>query len=200
MPYEYLKLTREEQQAVVEARRQRGFPLHSPPHPFREAGSYLITSANFEHRPIMASSERRTQFQEILLDGFQEIRVEIIGWVVLPNHYNVLVNIESLELVSNLLKHVHGSTAHEWNLQDGLTGKRKVWYRFLDRMMRNESHLNQPLNYIHLNPLKHKLVDDIYDWPWSSLLMYEEENGREWLRERWRKFVPADDFGKGWDM
>jgi len=87
----------------------------------------------------MAVPERRTSFQEILLKGFQDIRAEIIGWVILLNHYHILVNVESLDLVSSLLKQIHGSTSHEWNQKDGMTGKRKVWYRFVDRMMRNES-------------------------------------------------------------
>ena len=199
MPYGYRKMTPEEQRAVVEARRQRGFPLHSPPHPYREAGSYLITAANFEHVPIMASPERRTEFQRILLGGFREIKAEIVGWVILPNHYHVLVNVESLDLVSNLLKSVHGSTSHEWNVQDGLTRKRRVWYHFSDRRMRNELHLNQTLNYIHYNPVKHGYAEDVYDWPWSSVFMYLEENGGDWLRERWRKYWPGEDIGKDWD-
>ena len=200
MPYEYRKLSTEEQIQIVEDRRQRGFPLHQPPHPFRETGCYLITAANFEHVNIMAMPGRRTAFQKILLKGFQEINAEIIGWVILTNHYHVLVNIESLDLVSNLLKQIHGSTSHEWNKQDGLTGKRKVWYRFSDRMMRNETHLNQTLNYIHYNPVKHGLIRDVYDWPWSSLFWYENDKGREWLKEHWGKYRPHVDFGDDWDI
>ncbi len=147
----------------------------------------------------MASSERRTEFQEILLNGFQGVGAEILGWVILPNHYHVLVSAESLELISNVIQHVHGVTSREWNLNDNLTGTRKVWYRFVDRMMRNEFHLNQSLNYIHRNPLKHKLVEDVYEWPWSSLFMYFKENSREWLRQRWTEFPPPGEFGKGWD-
>jgi putative transposase len=199
MPYEYRKLSLEEQGAVVETRRQRGFPLHSPPHPFREAGSYLITAAIFEHAPIMESPKRRTKFQEKLLRGFQEIQAGIIGWVILPNHYHILINVESLDSVSSLLKHIHGLTSHEWNQQDDLLNKRKVWYRFSDRAIRNEFHLCQTLNYIHYNPFKHGYVKDVYDWPWSSLFMYVEEDGKDWLQEHWKKFLPAGDFGKGWD-
>lgn len=147
----------------------------------------------------MARPERRTSFQEILLKGFQEIHAEIIGWVILLNHYHVLVNIESLNQVSFILKQIHGSTSHEWNQQDGLTGKRKVWYRFVDKTMRNEFHLNQTLNYIHYNPVKHGLVYDVYDWSWSSLFLYEEEKGKEWLREQWGKYKLPLDFGEGWD-
>jgi len=28
-------------------------------------------------------------------------------------------------------------------------------------------------------------VKDVYSWPWSSLFWYEDEKGREWLREQW---------------
>lgn len=170
MPYEYRKLSPKERQEIVEYRKQRGYPLHSPPHPFRESGSYLITAANFEHKPIMATPERRMQFQEILLNGFQEIRAEVIGWVILPNHYHILANVESLNLVSSLLKHVHGRTSHDWNVQDGLAGKRKVWLRFSDRKMRSVEQLNQALNYIHYNPVKHGMVENVYDWACSSFI------------------------------
>lgn len=199
MPYEYRKLTPKERQELVEFRKQQGYSLHAPPHPFREEGIYLITATNFEHKAIMAPPERRTEFQEILLHGFRKIHAEIIGWVILLNHYHILIAVESLNHVSDLLKLIHGRTSRDWNLQDGLTGKRKIWYRYSDRMMRNEIHLHQTLNYIHYNPVKHGLVKDVYDWQWSSLFMYEDENGREWLRDYWKKYPPPNDFGKDWD-
>jgi putative transposase len=189
-----------EREAIVEFRKQRGYPPHAPPHPYREKGTYLITAANFEHEEIMISPERRTEFQEILLNGFHEIKAEVIGWVILSNHYHILATIDSLELVSNLVQLIHGRTSRDWNLQDGLTGKRKVWYRFADRMMRNENQLNQTLNYIHYNPVKHGYVKDVYEWSWSSFLLYEDEKGMKWLLDLWRKFTPDTDFGKDWDM
>jgi len=200
MPYYYRKLSAKEREQIVEERRRRGFPLHQPPHPFREAGSYLITAANFEHVEIMSSPERRTAFQRILLSRFHDIEAEILGWVILPNHYHVLVNVASLDLVSGLIRHLHGSTSHEWNQQDGLTGKRKVWYRFTDRMMRDEVQLNRTLNYIHYNPIKHSLVSDLYDWQWSSMFWYVEDKGQEWLRDLWEKYKPSDGFGNDWDI
>jgi len=87
-----------------------------------------------------------------------------------------------------VLKHLHGSTARIWNLEDGLTGKRKVWYKFHDRAIRNERHYYHAFNYIHYNPVKHGYVESPYDWPWSSVHLYFDTHGREWLREQWRKY------------
>ena len=112
----------------------------------------------------------------------------------------MLANVESLDIVSSLLKQIHGSTSREWNLQDGLTGKRKVWYRFTDRMMRSDAHLNKTLNYIHYNPVKHGMVKDMHDWQWSSLQWYLIEKGQEWLLEFSRRYQPPEDFGKEWDI
>jgi len=117
----------------------------------------------------------------------------------LPNHYHILANVASLDSVSSVIQALHGFTSHQWNQQDGLTGKRKVWYRFSDRLMRNETHLNQTLNYIHYNPVKHGFVEDVYEWPWSSLYMYVDEMGKEWLKVSWKKYKPPDDHGKDWD-
>ena len=199
MPYEYRKLTPEERQEIVLYRVAQKYPLHAPPHPFRFEGAYLLTAVNYEHKPIMHSPRRRTEFETRLLAAMKEIAKEVIAWVVLANHYHVLVNIESLDDVSAVLKSLHGTTSHEWNKEDGLTGKRRVWYKFFDTYIRNDSHLHTAFNYIHYNPVKHGYVTDAYEWDWSSLPLYYSHNGGEWLRENWRKHKPSADFGKGWD-
>ena len=199
MPYEYRKLTLQEREEVVRQRQALGFPLHAPPHPFREAGYYMLTAANFEHAHVMAAPERRAQFQTRLLAVFREIEADVVGWVILGNHYHILAGVESLDHVSVALQQLHGSTSFEWNRADGLTGKRRVWYKFADRMIRDDAHYYRALNYIHYNPVKHGYVKNSSDWEWSSLRLYYEDQGREWLREKWKTFPPEKDFGNGWD-
>jgi len=55
MPYEYRRMTPEQREAVLRLRESRGFPLHAPPHPFKEKTYYMLTAANFEHKHIMSS-------------------------------------------------------------------------------------------------------------------------------------------------
>jgi len=199
MPYEYRKLSPKERKEIVNYRREHGYPLHAPPHPFRDAGTYLISAANFEHQAIMGSPERRTEFEIRLLNSIQEIADHLIARVLLPNHYHVLIRIDTLDNVSVALKQLHGTTSREWNIEDNLTGKRHVWYKFVDTRIRNEAHLHVAFNYIHYNPVKHGYVCDPYDWPWSSLQTYYEDQGKDWLQEQWMAYKPPDDFGKGWD-
>jgi len=198
MPYEYRRMTNKERDEIVQLRKQQGFPFHSPPHPFRKAGMYLISATNYEHTPIMASVARLGEFEILLLTALQSVNADVPGWVILPNHYHFLADIGSFDDLSKMIKRLHGSTSREWNQEDGQTGKRKVWFRFCDQRIRSEVHYYRALNYIHYNPSKHQYVKSPYEWPWSSIHNYFDTYGRDWLRKKWREFPPGN-FGKGWD-
>jgi len=188
-------MTPEERKATIDERRQHGYPLHSPPHPYREAGWYCITAANYEHLPVMADTARIAALEDLLLLELAAAQVEVGGWVIVPNHYHILVGVQSLEQISAVLKHVHGKTARARNLEDGFTGRRTVWYRFRDRCIRDEQHYYHALNYIHYNAAKHAYVESPYDWPWCSVHLYFDTHGRQWLRERWVQYPVGD----AWD-
>lgn len=192
MAYEYRRLTPEERKAVVHLRMMRRYPLHGPPHPYRHAGCYSITAANFEHQPIMATIERRTEFEIRLLTELAEAQIVVFAWIVLANHYHLLVRAETLHQISMALKQLHGLTSYQWNVADGLTGKRRVWYQFRDRVIRDDTHFYRVMNYIHYNAVQHSYVDSPYDWPWSSIDKYLESYGREWLRTTWQTYPPLD--------
>lgn len=195
--YEYRKLTAEQREEIVQARLANGNPPHQPPHPVREQAYYLLTAACYEHRHHMHSPERRKQVLDLLFEQFVSRGMEVSGWVVLPNHYHVLVHVTDFDLLGDVFRRVHGRTSFEWNGEDGARG-RKVWYRYSDRMMRSERHYFTTLNYIHYNPVKHGLVSSAYEWEWCSVHWYREHHGRDWLRDAWQRF-PVRNYGKNWD-
>lgn len=127
-----------------------------------------------------------------MLDSLKSIQAEVIAWAVLPNHYHFLACFENFDSVPGMMKKLHNGTSFEWNRADGLTGQRRIWYHYADRLMHNENQMAQVFNYIHYNPVKHGYVESPYDWVWSSLSLYEQDYGREWLRERWVRFFPRD--------
>jgi len=159
----------------------------------------MISAANFEHRAVMKTPVRRAEFETLLLNTLKEIASEIIAWVILPNHYHFLAAVQSLDQISGAIKHLHGTTSRLWNLEDKLTGHRRVWYKFADTYIRNEQHLHVAFNYIHYNPVKHGYVEDPFDWHWSSLSLYYEDKGMDWLRDHWQTYPSPDDFGSRWD-
>jgi putative transposase len=190
MPYEYRKMTPEERLAVVNTRKSMGYPHHGPPHIAHGAGYFLISAAYYEHNPIMVSPDRRTKFEARIRNLANENDFDLHAWVILPNHYHILNYARDRKNIPPFMKRLHNGSSYEWNHEDGCVGKRKVWYQYFDRFIDSETHYYQALNYIHYNPVKHGLVEDPYAWEWSSLGLYLEAEGRDWLRSTWSKYPP----------
>jgi putative transposase len=162
-------------------------------------GSYLITAATYNHAPILANDIRKEYFEKLILSSLNQTQTRVQGWVILPNHYHILVDVDCLDTISMTLKKVHGITSRHWNIEDNCTKQRTVWYKFSDRAIRNEKHFYRVLNYIHYNPVKHGLVDNPYCWKWTSLPIYYDGFGREWLRRVWADYS-CDEMGEEWDI
>jgi len=47
---------------------------------------------------------------------------------------------------------------------------------FHDHIIRDQKDFNNHVNYIHINPVKHRYVDKPQDWPWSSYLAFNNGN------------------------
>lgn len=53
--------------------------------------------------------------------------------------------------------------------------ERGIWQRhFWEHAIRDEADFERHVDYIHVNPLKHNLVSQIKDWPYSSFHRYVE--------------------------
>lgn len=193
--YKSRKLSPEERKKQVDERIRRGYPAHAPPHPIRNAKYYLLTAACYEHQRYMSALSRRLQVLEQWKEEGSSRGLDIEAWVILPNHYHLLVQVDDFDQVGVVARLAHGRTSRQWNREDNRPG-RKVWYRYTDRAIRSERHYYTTLNYIHYNPVKHRLVSSPYDWEPSSLGWYLEHRGRDWLRDLWARY-PLKSYGEG---
>jgi len=196
--YDYRRMTDREREEVVQLRRKRGYPDHSPPHPDSEPGWFFISGATYEHRSHFQAPEELSALERRLLEATESCCKHRAGWVVMPNHYHALVWIDNFKHLSRALGQMHGRSGHYANKRDGLTGRRQVWYKFSDRKIRSIRHYWTSLCYIIYNPVKHDYCDEEICWPWSCVHWYVEKRGREWLNSLKKEF-PLRDFGKGWD-
>jgi len=196
--YDYRKWNREKQAAALKERVAHRFPLHSPPH-IPEPDAYrIITGVCFEHKPILEAPARLKWFEQQLLDHLRQHSLEVAAWVVLPNHYHILVKIPNIKRFTKAQGQLHGRTSFEINQEDNAQ-KRQVWFRCSDQVMRGERHYFATLNYIHNNPVKHGYVDKWGDWAYSSYHWYLENKGRDWLVELWQEY-PVLNYGDQWDI
>ena len=196
--YQWRKISELEREEILEDRRRNCCPWHRPPLWDSGCNYYLITAACYEHaRVIGKSNDRMSWFYEELLNAVEEV-ARVHAWVVLPNHYHLLLFAESIQEVKTSLGKLHGRSSYRWNGEEGARG-RKVWYAAAETVMKSERHFWATLNYIHNNPVKHGYVGKWQDWPWGSAGNFLEKMGRDEAKRIWRKY-PVGKYGEEWDV
>jgi len=154
---------------------------------------------------IASSTYRRTQvfrsrrFCEFFVQRLEEVRQKLgyllIGWVLMPEHFHLLLKPQPAETTPRVVKELKEETAKRIlkvlreNL--GFPWCRKIFSRLsLPPTVHDESHFRlwnrrfhpfdvyseekrlEKLNYMHNNPVKRGLVNSPGDWPWSSWRYY----------------------------
>jgi hypothetical protein len=78
--YEYRDMSDEEKSLVLDARKQRGYPWHSPPHIENIGGYRLITATCYKHQPVLNSWQRLQWIEEELLSALNAIETPPNAW------------------------------------------------------------------------------------------------------------------------
>jgi len=195
--YEWRQMTNDQRKAVLDLRTKHKRPWHYPPK-FEEQMWFHVTSACYEHRPVIGwSPERMSTFSDQILKLFLKPLAEVMAWVVLPNHYHVLVRVFALPQLRKQVGYLHGRNSHHWNVEEGCQG-RHCFHGSLFKEIKSEAHRWSTLNYIHHNPVKHGYVEKWGDWAFGSAQSYLASTPKDLVKMQWRSF-PIIGMGQGWD-
>jgi putative transposase len=121
----------------------------------------------------------------------KEYNFKLSAWVVLHNHYHLLIKPSAGHDVGKFIGHLNGRSSRELNLIDHTKG-RKVWYSYWDTCIRTEKDYWTRFNYIHNNPVKHGYVQKHADWKYSSYGYYLRTKGEAWLADCWQRYPVID--------
>jgi REP element-mobilizing transposase RayT len=145
---------------------------------------YHITSRGNERRKIFFDDSDRIKFLSILEDYHERYGVLIHSYVLMDNHYHILMETPQ----GNLLKVMHG-------INGGYTGyfNRKhgrVGHLFQGRyrgiLVDKEGYLLELSRYVHLNPVRAKIVKKAETYQWSSYGGYVREKEEvKWVEYGW---------------
>lgn len=104
-----------------------------------------------------------------------QFQITLLVYCLLPNHYHFLLRQETEKPVNLLMQAIFNSYTKAYNNAYGHTGT-LFEGPFHAIEVTSQTHLFHLCRYIHANPVKHGLVDDPADWPYSNYL--------EWVGER----------------
>lgn len=191
--YDYRKMKDEEKKKVLEFRKQRKFPYHRPPHLDLGQGIYLITAATFEHIYHFNKPDELSALELRLLQALKNACILCHCWVIQPNHYHLLLDLENPKDFGSIIAPVHRKSALYCNKRDKVFD-RKVWHKFSDRKMRSERHFWATIFYILNNPVKHGFTDRPDNWLWSNYESFKKDQIANLRNE-----YDLKNYGKGWD-
>ena len=109
---------------------------HRPPHFLTGRHAFFITASTVDRQPYLLDAERRTTFSTLLQAWAEPCALTLAAWVVLKEHYHVVL-LPADEREPDPMRWiagVHAETSHQWNDEDGATG-RQVWYQFWDHAL-----------------------------------------------------------------
>ncbi|PTQ87514.1 REP-associated tyrosine transposase [Agitococcus lubricus] len=113
---------------------------------------------------------------------------DLIAICVLPEHLHIVMQLPTNEgnfshrvrLIKSLFSQ---RLAKKLALHPNTRGEYEIWQRrFWEHTIKNEEDLQRCVDYVHFNPVKHGLVTQVKDWPFSSFHRAVKE-GR--LAENW---------------
>jgi putative transposase len=191
-------MTPEQRKDALEQRQRHRLPWHGPPHYESDSEVYLISAACYDHKPIIGlTPTRMAAFESELLEAAQSVCQRIFAWIVLPNHYHLLVHAPEVKALLGMLGMLHGRTSHRWNGEEDSRG-RQAWHRAAETTMKSERHFWATLNYVLHNNSATWLRRALAGLAHSNVAPYLAEVGREETKRRWREY-PILDYGKDWD-
>ena len=156
---------------------------------YAQGGTYFFTVALADR-----SSTLLTDQVDLLRSATRLVRqrhpFEIVAKVVMPDHLHAIWSLPEGDAAYperwSLIKagFSRGISKQE-TIQDSRLAKRErgIWQRrYWEHQIRDDQDLQNHMDYIHYNPVKHGYVQSAADWPYSSIHRYIREG---WFTADW---------------
>jgi putative transposase len=145
---------------------------------------HYITCSCYERKRWLGTDQQRDLFLRILEEVRNEHRFVVLGYVVMPEHFHLLMSEPQVGNPSTAMQSVKQrfaqrvvSRRRRRKKQKGLlqeTAPMPVWQpRFYDFNVYTERKRVEKLRYMHRNPVKRELVQQPEQWTWSSFRDYK---------------------------
>ena len=146
---------------------------HAPLHRTCDNGTYMVTTGTYRKAHLFRDPGRLTLLEQFMLSLAAKYGWQLEAWAVFSNHYHYIAHsLSSPARLKEFLTELHANTAREINQLDSEVG-RQVWHNFWDKKLTFEKSYLARLNYVHQNPVKHRLVRMASRYRWCSASWFE---------------------------
>ena len=142
-------------------------------------GAVYFFTVNLKNRKSNLLVEQVALLKYAMKTVKQKHPFKILAFVIMPEHLHMIWELPENDSDYSLRwKKIKASFSKSVSRSGVLLHKNRyneydLWQRrFWEHTLIDESDLENHINYIHFNPIKHGLVSDLNDWPNSSFHSY----------------------------
>ncbi len=174
-------------------RSSKYIPDHSnrPPHKIDLNGYYFITARTVESQWFLQPEKYKQILLNTISSKTKKFEFPLIAYVILNNHYHLIIDIKDTDYFSKLMNEINGASSKAINEADRVKG-RKIWWNYYEKYLRDEKDFYTHLNYLHQNPIKHRIFPS-FDYKYSSYRTWVKKRGIEYVNDSFEKY-PVIDF------
>jgi putative transposase len=148
----------------------------------------FITNVVHLREPIFANPTYIELLRSVLREVQKIHPFDMTAYVFLPDHQHLMLKPTGESNFSQIMHSFKTNFTKEYKKAIGITGSMKFWQkRFRDHIIRNDHDFQRHFDYIHYNPVKHKLVKRPEDWSDSSFAWWKEKGA---YADRWGWSLP----------
>ena len=126
---------------------------------------HIMARGNYRQN-IFKDDEDFKVFLVLMQDAKTKYGFKLHAYCLMTNHYHLLLETEQTE-IWKIMKRINQIYAAYYNEKYRLTGH-LFQGRYKSCLVENDSYFLQTSRYIHLNPVKAKMVPRAEAYPWSS--------------------------------
>jgi len=141
-------------------------------HFFQREGVYFVTSVTYLRRKIfLEPTNARFLLATISYHRFI-LEFKLFGYVIMPDHLHIIVSPSKKYPLSKIMNFIKGNFARKYN-QIYRKTEEHVWQkRYYETVLKDKKDLLNRIKYVHNNPIRQKLVENIKDYEFSSYRQY----------------------------
>jgi len=150
-------------------------------------GSYFVTSRTWENRRLFITEPACSLFVESLLRYRQNGAYALHAFVLMPDHFHVLLTPAHDTTLERAVQLIKGGSARMLGLARRL--QFPAWQRgFSDHRIRDTVDYGSHVRYVEQNPVRKRLVVEAREYRWSSVSgQYEMDDPPQGLKPQERQ-------------
>lgn len=137
-------------------------------------GYYHVIARGNNREYIFKKDIDKGYFLKLLNESRQTMRFKLIGYVLMDNHYHLLIQTADIKL-QKIMHQVNNKYSKYFNTMYERCGH-VFQGRYKSSLILNEQYLIKVLAYIHQNPVKAGMIKSVEDYKWSSDKFYRKKS------------------------